>query len=123
MLSLALPITITPGTWCFRVRARSDRDASAQEVWGDYTYLQNGNLDLASATALGAATNKLIVNPGSNSLRVNSNPTSGLNPVIGNDVVLNSWLTFTSYDGGTSTFTGNRSGAGGPPAPSWSITR
>ena len=34
-----------PGTWCFRVRARSDRDSSAQEVWGDYTYLQNGSVD------------------------------------------------------------------------------
>jgi hypothetical protein len=36
---------ITPGTWCFRVRARSDRDSAAQEVWGDYTYLQNGSTD------------------------------------------------------------------------------
>jgi hypothetical protein len=36
---------IAPGTWCFRVRARSDRDSSSQEVWGDYTYLQNGDVD------------------------------------------------------------------------------
>jgi hypothetical protein len=36
---------ITPGNWCFRVRARSDRAASNQEVWGDYTYLQNGDTD------------------------------------------------------------------------------
>jgi hypothetical protein len=36
---------ITPGTWCFRVRARSDRAAGNQEVWGDYTYLQNGSTD------------------------------------------------------------------------------
>ena len=36
---------IAPGTWCFRVRARSDRAASSQEVWGDYTYLQNGGTD------------------------------------------------------------------------------
>ncbi len=36
---------IVPGTWCFRVRARSDRDSSSQEVWGDYTYLQNGDVD------------------------------------------------------------------------------
>jgi hypothetical protein len=35
---------ITPGTYCFRVRARSDRAAGNQEVWGDYTYLQNGNV-------------------------------------------------------------------------------
>jgi hypothetical protein len=34
-----------PGTYCFRVRARSDRAAGNQEVWGDYTYLQNGNVD------------------------------------------------------------------------------
>ncbi|HSC50425.1 MAG TPA: hypothetical protein VLD16_09200 [Gaiellaceae bacterium] len=39
-----LPI-ITPGTWCFRVRARSDRAVGNQEVWGDYTYLQDGNVD------------------------------------------------------------------------------
>jgi hypothetical protein len=36
---------IVPGTWCFRVRARSDRATGNQEVWGDYTYLQNGNTD------------------------------------------------------------------------------
>jgi autotransporter-associated beta strand protein len=75
--------------------------------------LQNGSLDLASNTALGAATNRLVVNAGSNSLRVNSNPTSGAFPTIGNNIVLNSSLTFTNYDGATSTFTGNWSGAGG----------
>jgi hypothetical protein len=37
---------ITPGgAYCFRVRARADRAASNQEVWGDYTYLQNGSTD------------------------------------------------------------------------------
>jgi len=36
---------LVPDTYCFRVRARSDRAASNQEVWGDYTYLQNGNTD------------------------------------------------------------------------------
>ena len=36
---------LTPGTLCFRVRARSDRAPVNQEVWGDYTYLQNGNTD------------------------------------------------------------------------------
>jgi len=35
----------SPGTYCFRVRARSDRAPVLQEVWGDYTYLQNGNVD------------------------------------------------------------------------------
>jgi hypothetical protein len=40
---------IAPGTWCLRVRARSDRDSSAQEVWGDYTYLQNGSSDSTGA--------------------------------------------------------------------------
>ena len=38
-------IPLTPGTYCFRVRARSDRAAGNQEVWGDYTYLQNGDTD------------------------------------------------------------------------------
>jgi hypothetical protein len=36
---------LLPDTYCFRVRARSDRAAGNQEVWGDYTYLQNGNVD------------------------------------------------------------------------------
>jgi hypothetical protein len=40
----AVPGT-TPGTYCFRVRARSDRATGLQEVWGDYTYLQNGATD------------------------------------------------------------------------------
>jgi len=35
----------TPGTYCFRVRARSDRATGLQEVWGDYTYLRNGATD------------------------------------------------------------------------------
>ena len=39
-----LPI-ITPGDYCFRVRARADRAPGNQEVWGDYTYLSNGNVD------------------------------------------------------------------------------
>jgi hypothetical protein len=34
-----------PNTYCFRVRARSDRSPINQEVWGDYTYLQNGSTD------------------------------------------------------------------------------
>ena len=39
---------LAPGTYCFRVRARSDRAAGNVEVWGDYTYLQDGNTDSAS---------------------------------------------------------------------------
>ena len=37
-----------PGDYCFRVRARSDRAPGSEEVWGDYTYLQNGSTDSAS---------------------------------------------------------------------------
>ena len=33
------PSPITPGTYCFRVRARTDRDDGNLEVYGDYTYL------------------------------------------------------------------------------------
>jgi len=39
---------LTPGTYCFRVRARSDRAAGSEEVWGDYTYLQDGNTNSAA---------------------------------------------------------------------------
>jgi autotransporter-associated beta strand protein len=71
--------------------------------------LTNGNLGIGSATALGAATNQLIVNAGSNSVRVVNSP------VIPNPIVLNSTMTVTSYDGsGTAqAFTGAWSGAGG----------
>jgi large repetitive protein len=34
-----------PGAYCVRVRAESDRAASSVEVWGDYTYLQDGATD------------------------------------------------------------------------------
>jgi hypothetical protein len=40
---------LTPGTYCIRVRARSDRAPGSQEIWGSYTYLQNGNTDSPSA--------------------------------------------------------------------------
>jgi hypothetical protein len=46
--TLAQEAPLTPGTYCFRVRARSDRAAGNQEVWGDYTYLQDGNVDSTS---------------------------------------------------------------------------
>jgi hypothetical protein len=36
------PAIVTPGQWCFRVRARSDRASGSTEVYGDYTYLTNG---------------------------------------------------------------------------------
>ncbi len=39
--------TVDPGTYCFRVRARSDRSPINQEIWGDYTYLQDGGTDSA----------------------------------------------------------------------------
>ena len=42
-----------PATYCFRVRARSDRAAGRQEVWGDYTYLRTADTD--SAAAVGPA--------------------------------------------------------------------
>src|SRR6266516_6519211 len=42
-----------PGTYCFRVRARSDRAPGNQEVWGDYTYVQNGSTD--STNSVGPA--------------------------------------------------------------------
>ncbi|MFL5948860.1 MAG: hypothetical protein ACJ743_10400 [Gaiellaceae bacterium] len=44
-LAQDFPSPLLPGTYCFRVRARADRVPVNQEVWGDYTYLQNGNVD------------------------------------------------------------------------------
>jgi len=40
--------TLSPGDYCLRVRAQSDRADGDTAVWGDYTYLQNGNTDSAS---------------------------------------------------------------------------
>ncbi len=44
---------IAPGTHCFRVRARSDRAPVLEEVYGDYTYLQDGTT--GSAAPVGPA--------------------------------------------------------------------
>src|SRR5919197_1176879 len=35
-------ITLVPGAYCVRVRARTDRDTAGQDVYGDYTYLDDG---------------------------------------------------------------------------------
>jgi hypothetical protein len=35
-------ISLVPGTYCARVRARTDRDTNNQDVYGDYTYLDDG---------------------------------------------------------------------------------
>jgi hypothetical protein len=35
-------ISLVPGTYCARVRARTDRDTDSQDVYGDYTYLDDG---------------------------------------------------------------------------------
>jgi len=42
-LSVANEATsLVPGSYCVRVRARTDRDTAGQEVYGDYTYLSDG---------------------------------------------------------------------------------
>jgi autotransporter-associated beta strand protein len=71
--------------------------------------LVNGNLAIGSNTALGVATNRLVVNAGSNSVRMVGSP------IIPNPIVLNSTMTVTSFDGsGTAqAFTGAWSGTGG----------
>ena len=35
-------IQLDPGTYCVRVRARTDRDTNNDDVYGDYTYLDDG---------------------------------------------------------------------------------
>ena len=35
-------IQLVPGSYCVRVRARTDRDTNSQDVYGDYTYLDDG---------------------------------------------------------------------------------
>ncbi|HEY6151064.1 MAG TPA: hypothetical protein VIW19_11145 [Gaiellaceae bacterium] len=35
-------IQLQPGSYCVRVRARTDRDTNNQDVYGDYTYLDDG---------------------------------------------------------------------------------
>jgi hypothetical protein len=46
----------TPGTYCFRVRARSDRGPSSLDIRGPYTYLQNGSTDTMLAQNVPAFT-------------------------------------------------------------------
>jgi protein-S-isoprenylcysteine O-methyltransferase Ste14 len=38
-----IPALVAGTTYCARVRARSDRDGSGGDVYGDYTYVVNGN--------------------------------------------------------------------------------
>ena len=38
-----VPSLIVGGAYCARVRARTDRDASGDDVYGDYTYVVNGH--------------------------------------------------------------------------------
>jgi len=35
-------VSLVPGSYCARVRARTDRDTANQDVYGDYTYLDDG---------------------------------------------------------------------------------
>ena len=35
-------VSLIPGAYCVRVRARTDRDTNSQDVYGDYTYLDDG---------------------------------------------------------------------------------
>jgi hypothetical protein len=35
-------ISLVPGAYCVRVRARTDRDTNSQDVYGDYTYIDDG---------------------------------------------------------------------------------
>ena len=35
-------VTLVPGTYCARVHARTDRDTANHDVYGDYTYLNDG---------------------------------------------------------------------------------
>ena len=37
------PVEMTIGSYCARVRARADRDTANNEVYGDYTYLDDGS--------------------------------------------------------------------------------
>ena len=103
----ALP-KITPGTYCFRVRARSDRAAGSQEVWGDYTYLQNGDTD-STAPVGPAFTWTAYPNPGSGSASApcaSGYPCLGdyLEPVVGSTPTRTPLFTWKPLSGANSYF-------------------
>jgi hypothetical protein len=102
-----LPI-ITPGTYCFRVRARADRAPGNQEVWGDYTYLQNGSTD--SKDPVGPAFTWTDypdpTNPGASTPCASGYPCSGdyLAPVTGTTSVRTPLFTWKPLAGANSYF-------------------
>jgi hypothetical protein len=99
---------VGPGTYCFRVRARSDRAPVLQEVWGDYTYLQDGNLD-STAPAGPAFTWTAYPNPadlGAATPCAFGYPCSGdyLEPVTGSTPVRTPLFTWHAMKGANSYF-------------------
>ncbi len=98
-----LPI-ITPGDYCFRVRARADRAPGNQEVWGDYTYLQNGNVD--SKDPVGPAFTWTAYPVGASPTCPGGYPCSGdyLEPVTGSTSVRTPLFTWHAMSGANSYF-------------------
>jgi len=102
------PGLITPGTYCFRVRARSDRAAGSQEVWGDYTYLQDGATD-STAPVGPAFTWTAYPNPGAGSASAPcafGYPCVGdyLGPVVGSSTTRTPLFTWKPLSGANSYF-------------------
>jgi hypothetical protein len=100
--------SVGPGTYCFRVRARSDRAPVLQEVWGDYTYLQNGNVD-ATAPVGPAFTWTAFPNPadpGASTPCAFGYPCAGdyLGPVTGTTSVRTPLFTWHAMAGANSYF-------------------
>jgi hypothetical protein len=98
-----LPV-ITPGDYCFRVRARADRAPGNQEVWGDYTYLQNGSTD--SKDPVGPAFTWTAYPTGASPTCPGGYPCSGdyLEPVTGSTSVRTPLFTWHAMSGANSYF-------------------
>jgi hypothetical protein len=102
------PDKITPGTWCFRVRARSDRAPTNQEVWGDHTYLQNGSTD--STAPVGPAFTWTAypdpTDPGASTPCTSGYPCAGdyLGPVVGSTNARTPLFTWKQLSGANSYF-------------------
>jgi hypothetical protein len=91
-------VTLVPGTYCARVHARSDRDTANHDVYGDWTYLDDG-------TGRGTAF-EFTGYPPSESAGCSGYPCAGdyLTPLVGSNTTRTPYFTWNQIGGAQSYF-------------------